>query len=65
MLFAHCQVLRIPDENARIALAIHRNRGYGQLPGGWGDPSAPDMLRAYSLAFGVEIAAWPTGDLGP
>ena len=56
VLFAHYQVLRTPDENAKICLAIHQDRGYGQLTGGWGDPSAPDMLRAYSLAFGVEIA---------
>ena len=53
VLFAHYQVLRTPDENARIALKLHQARGYGQLTGGWGDPSAPDMLRAYSLAFGV------------
>ena len=55
VLFAHYQVLRTPDENAKIALEIHKARGYGQLTGGWGDPSAPDMLRAYSLAFGVDI----------
>jgi len=56
VLFAHYQELRTPDENAKICLAIHQARGYGQLTGGWGDPSAPDMLRAYSLAFGVGIA---------
>jgi hypothetical protein len=56
VLFAHYQERRTPDENAKICLAIHQARGYGQLTGGWGDPSAPDMLRAYSLAFGVEIA---------
>jgi hypothetical protein len=56
VLFAHYQVLRTPDENAKIVLAIHQSRGYGQLTGGWGDPSAPDMLRAYSLAFGVDIS---------
>jgi hypothetical protein len=56
VLFAHYQVLRTPDENAKIALEMHKARGYGQLIGGWGDPSAPDMLRAYSLAFGAEIA---------
>ena len=55
VLFAHYQVLRTPDENAKIALEMHQARGYGQLTGGWGDPSAPDMLRAYSLAFGVEL----------
>jgi hypothetical protein len=55
VLFAHYQVMRTPDENAKIALAIHQQRGYGQLTGGWGDPSAPDMLRAYSLAFGVDV----------
>ena len=55
VLFAHYQVLRTLDENAKICLAIHQARGYSQLTGGWGDPSAPDMLRAYSLAFGVEL----------
>jgi hypothetical protein len=55
VLFAHYQVLRTPDENARIALKIHQLRGYGRLTGGWGDPSAPDMLQAYSLAFGAEV----------
>jgi len=54
VLYAHYQWLRTPDENARIALAIHRERGYGSLTAGWGDPSAPDMLRAYSLTFGRE-----------
>lgn len=44
MLFAHYQILRTPDENARIALAIHRNLGYGKLAGGWGDPSNPQAL---------------------
>ena len=56
VLFAHYQERRTPDENAKICLAIHQARGYGQLTGGWGDPSAPDMLRAYSQVFGVEIA---------
>jgi hypothetical protein len=56
VLFAHYQERRTPDENAKICLAIHQARGYGQLTSGWGDPSAPDMLRAYSLAFGVGIA---------
>jgi len=56
VLFAHYQRLRTPDENAKIAYQIHQTRGYGQLTGGWGDPSAPDMLRAYSLAFGVTIS---------
>ena len=36
VLFAHYQVLRTPDENAKIALEIHKARGYGQLTGGWG-----------------------------
>src|SRR4030042_928338 len=42
VLFAHYQVLRTPDENAKIALEIHKARGYGQLTGGWGEPSAPE-----------------------
>jgi hypothetical protein len=53
----HYQWLRTNEENARIALKIHQERGYGPLTGGWGDPSAPQMLRAYSLIFGVEIGA--------
>jgi len=31
VLFAHYQALRTPDENAKIALEIHKARGYGQL----------------------------------
>lgn len=54
-LYAHYQFLRTPDENALIAMEIHRQRGYGQLKRGWGDPSAPDMLRAYTRVFGVDI----------
>lgn len=55
VLFGHYQEMRPNEENAKIALEIHKAQGYGQLTGGWGDPSAPDMLRAYSLAFGVDI----------
>ncbi len=55
VLYAHYQVRRTTDENAKIALAIHQARGYGQLTGGWGDPSAPDMLRACSLAFRSDV----------
>ena len=36
-------------------MKIHQARGYGQLTGGWGDPSKPEALRAYSQVFGVEI----------
>ena len=38
VLYAHYQWLRTNEENARIALAIHQDRGYGRLTGGWGDP---------------------------
>jgi len=55
MLFGHYQEMRTNEENAKIALAIHQARGYGQLTGGWGDPSKPEALRAYSQVFGVEI----------
>jgi hypothetical protein len=57
VLYAHYQWLRTNEENAKIALAIHQQRGYGPLTGGWGDPSAPQMIRAYSQVFGVEIGA--------
>ena len=57
VLYAHYQWLRTNEENACIALAIHQDRGYGRLTGGWGDPSAPQMIRAYSLVFGVDIQA--------
>jgi hypothetical protein len=59
VLFAHYQVLRTPDENAKLALAIHQAWGYGQLTGGWGDSSKAEALRAYSQVFGVEIQGDP------
>ncbi|TSA08290.1 MAG: hypothetical protein D4R73_08875, partial [Deltaproteobacteria bacterium] len=36
VFFAHYQVLRTPEKNAKIALEIHKARSYGQLTGGWG-----------------------------
>lgn len=57
VLYAHYQWLRTNEENAKIAMAIHQDRGYGQLTGGWGDPSAPQMIRAYSQVFGFEIGS--------
>ncbi|TSA11570.1 MAG: hypothetical protein D4R73_03705 [Deltaproteobacteria bacterium] len=36
VFFAHYQVLRTTDKNAKIALAIHTAQGCGQLTGGWG-----------------------------
>jgi hypothetical protein len=55
VLFAHYQEKRTNEENAKIALTIHQERGYGQLTGGYGDPSKPEALRAYSQVFGVEF----------
>jgi len=51
--------MRTNEENAKIALKIHQARGYGQPTGGWGDPSKPEALRAYSQVFGVEILGAP------
>lgn len=55
ILFAHYQECRTNEENAQIALEIHQARGYGPLAGGWGDPSKPEALRAYSQIFGAQI----------
>ena len=55
VLFAHFQEFRTNEENAKILLRIHQERGYGVLTGGWGDPSKPEALRAYSQVFGVEF----------
>jgi hypothetical protein len=58
VLFAHFQEARTNEENAKIALAIHQERGYGPLAqsvGGWGDPSKPEALRSYSQVFGALI----------
>jgi len=62
VLFAHFQAARTNEENAKIALAIHQERGYGPLAqpvGGWGDVSKPEALRAYSQIFGVDILGAP------
>ena len=59
VLYGHYQKMRTNEENAKIAMAIHQARGYGQLSGGWGDPSKPEALRAYSQVFGVEILGAP------
>ena len=66
VLFAHYQVLRTPDENAKIALEIHKARGYGQLTGGWGGSIGP------GYAPGLFPGLWsghprssPIGALGP
>ena len=55
MLYGDYQEMRTNEENAKLALAIHQARGYGQLTGGWGYSSKPTALRAYSQVFGVEI----------
>ena len=59
MLYGDYQEMRTNDENAKLALAIHQARGYGQLTGGWGYSSKPTALRAYSQVFGVEILGPP------
>ena len=59
MLYGHYQEMRTIEENAKLALAIHQARGYGQLTGGWGDSPKPEALRAYSQVFGVEIQGTP------
>jgi hypothetical protein len=55
VLYGHYQEMRTNEENAKLALAIHQARGYGQLTGGWGDPSKPEALRSYSQVFGALI----------
>ena len=58
VLFAHYQTLGTNEENAKLALKIHQERGYGLLAqpiGGWGDPSKPEALVTYSQVFGSEI----------
>ena len=62
VLFAHFQEARTNEENGKIALAIHQERGYGPLArpvGGYGDASKPEALRAYSQVFGVDILGAP------
>jgi len=59
MLYSDYQEMRTIEENAKLALAIHQARGYGQLTGGWGDSPKPGALRAYSQVFGVEIQGTP------
>jgi hypothetical protein len=59
ILYGDYQEMRTNEENAKLALAIHQARGYGQLTGGWGYSSKPEALRAYSQVFGVEIQGDP------
>ena len=46
-------------KTSKLDLAVHQARGYGQLTGGWGDPSKAEALRVYSQVFGVEIQETP------
>ena len=59
MLYGDYQEMRTNEGNAKLALAVHQARGYGQLTGGWGYSSKPTALRAYSQVFGVEILGAP------
>ena len=59
MLYGLYQEMRTNEENAKLALAVHQARGYGQFTGGWGDSSKAKALRAYSQVFGVEIPGTP------
>ena len=59
MFYVDYQEMCINEENAKLALATHQARGYGQLTGGCGYSSKPTDLRAYSQVFGVEILGAP------